>query len=244
MSEMNNTLKISMGTSPDFLEQILTKDVSTLEAIYDLIDNSIDAARNQILLNSKVEKDEYGLPKSYASFSVTLKISKDRISIADNCLGMDENILATKAFVIASSSSHEYGIGQYGIGLKRSLLKMGNNYDFVIDNGKKNYTAIFNNQKIGGAEGELEALVKESSGKPHTIFTVHNLKEEIIRDVQNEKWINNAIKGLEDRYSVYFSKGFNIILNYNEKEYPLNSKLPKLRTDGKFLPKKKRNEIW
>ncbi|WP_120430189.1 ATP-binding protein [Acinetobacter baylyi] len=238
MKKQVETLKIKMGSSPDFLEQILTKDVSTLEAMYDLIDNSIDAARNQILLNSNVEKDEYGLPKSYASFSVTLKISKDDISIADNCLGMDEKTLATKAFVIASSSSHEYGIGQYGIGLKRSLLKMGNNYNFVIDNGKKNYTAIFNNQKIGGAEGELEAQVNESSGEPYTIFTVYNLKQEIIRDIQNQKWINNAIKGLEDRYSVYFSKGFKIILNYNGKEYPLNSKLPKLRTDSKFLPKK------
>ena len=112
MTEMIDTLKISMGTSPDFLEQILTKDVSTLEALYDLIDNSIDAARNQILLNSKIGKDKYGLPKSYEGFEVTLDISSDSISITDNCLGMDEATLANKAFIKTKKTSHEYGINQ------------------------------------------------------------------------------------------------------------------------------------
>ncbi|MGQ1356512.1 ATP-binding protein [Acinetobacter baumannii] len=239
MLEKIETLKITMGSSPDFLEQILTKDVSTLEALYDLIDNSIDAARNQIFSKKNPEVDRFGLPISYQDFSVELNITKENISISDNCLGMDEYTLANKAFIIANSSSHNYGIGQYGIGLKRSLLKMGNKYQFKIDNGLKSYSANFTNHNIGGTKGELLANIGNSNGKPHTIFTVYDLKTEIIRDIQNHRWIDNAIKGLEDRYSVYFSKGFTIYLNYFGKKLSLSSKLPNLRTDGKFLPKNK-----
>jgi hypothetical protein len=243
MTKLIETLKITMGTSSDFLEQILTKDVSTLEAIYDLIDNSIDAARNQIFLNPKTLKDKFGLPESYEGFSVTLDITKDTISITDNCLGMDKETLANKAFVIATTSNHEFGIGQYGIGLKRSLLKMGNEYKFIIDNGINKYSADFNNHNIGGTKGELLAEVRNSDGNPHTIFTVFNLKEEIIRDIQNHRWIDNAIQGIEDRYSIYFAKGFNIYLNYFDQKLELNSKLPSLRFNGKFLPKNKEMEF-
>ena len=42
----SNTIKINTGFEPNFLQNILTKDISTLDALYDLVDNSIDAARN------------------------------------------------------------------------------------------------------------------------------------------------------------------------------------------------------
>ena len=59
--EYSKEIEISTGIEPDFLQNILTKDISTLEALYDLIDNSIDAARNNIIQNSNYEKDEMGL---------------------------------------------------------------------------------------------------------------------------------------------------------------------------------------
>lgn len=59
--EYSKEIEISTGIEPNFLQNILTKDISTLEALYDLVDNSIDAARNNIIQNSNYEKDEMGL---------------------------------------------------------------------------------------------------------------------------------------------------------------------------------------
>ena len=47
----SNMIEISTGLEPNFLQDILTKDISTLDALYDLVDNSIDAARNSIIQN-------------------------------------------------------------------------------------------------------------------------------------------------------------------------------------------------
>ena len=121
----------------------MTKDISTLDALYDLVDNSIDAARNSIFQKENYEKDVMGLPKSYKGYKVHIDISPQSISIEDNCLGMQEEILVSSAFYVAKQSQHKFGIGQYGIGLKRSLLKMGNQYHFFIDNGEKMYESDF-----------------------------------------------------------------------------------------------------
>ncbi len=241
---MQNKIEITMGFPQDFVEGILTKDVSTLDAIYDLIDNSIDAARDSIFSKGKFEKDQFGLPSSYVTYEINLLISSDKISIDDNCFGMEESTIKNDAFIIFNPSQHKYGIGQYGIGLKRSLLKMGSSYEFHIDNGTSAYEANFTNKHIGGSQGKLLADVKVSSGRPRTIFTVTNLNDEIQRDIQNARWLENAENGIKDRYSIYFTKGLVINLEYfNNPSVKLSSRLPLLRTDGKFLPTHKTLQI-
>lgn len=234
---MQEKIEITMGFPQEFVEGILTKDVSTLDAIYDLIDNSIDAARDAIFSKGKYEKDKFGLPSSYAGYEINLFISRDRLTIEDNCFGMDEQTLQSEAFIIFNQSQHKYGIGQYGIGLKRSLLKMGDSYTFHIDNGKFAYEAKFTNKHIGGSAGKLFANVEKSSGNSKTIFTVTHLNDEIQRDIENARWLDNAKRGIKDRYSIYFSKGLVVNLAYfDEAPLKLESKLPSLRTNGKFLP--------
>lgn len=238
MVNSEHQVEISMGVSDNFLESILTKDVSTLDALYDLIDNSIDAARDSILeKGNNLKKDKYGLPESYAGYSVDIFISKEEITVEDNCFGMSEKTLASKAFIIAHPSQHKYGIGQYGIGLKRSLLKMGENYSVIIDNGEQKYETEFNNKNLGGANGRITARVSESGGAPMTKFRVSKLNAEIKGDIENERWLNNAKEGLRDRYSIYFDKGFEISLAYfDHTPEKLNGHLPSLRTNAKFLP--------
>lgn len=231
------TIQISMGTSKNFLEDILTRDISTLDALYDLIDNSIDAARDSLFERGDFKRDKYDLPQSYHEFTVDIELNEQSIKVEDNCFGMKERTLKSEAFVIAHSSEHDYGIGQYGIGLKRSLLKMGGSYDVSIDNGEQKYDFKFTNKQIGGSEGKVDAVAKNSNGKPFTTFIVTDLNTEIRGDIQNERWLKRALDGLKDRYSVYFSKGFEITFKYfDNPKLSLNSRLPSLRTNGKFLP--------
>jgi len=118
----SNMIEISTGLEPNFLQDILTKDISTLDALYDLVDNSIDAARNSIIKNGNYEKDVMGLPKSYEGYKVHIDISPESICIEDNCFGMQKETLTNDAFYIARQSQHQYGIGQYGIGLNHFTI--------------------------------------------------------------------------------------------------------------------------
>ena len=233
----SNTIKINTGFEPNFLQNILTKDISTLDALYDLVDNSIDAARNSIFQKEEYEKDMMGLPKSYKGYKVHIDISPQSISIEDNCLGMQEETLVSSAFYVAKQSQHKFGIGQYGIGLKRSLLKMGNQYHFFIDNGEKCYESDFSQRNFSGLENKILAKEEASRGEIKSKFTVTQIHGEIQGEISNEKWLENALNGFRDRYSIYFSKGFEITISYNGK--PLNeitSSLPGFRRDGLVLP--------
>lgn len=113
------------------MEEALTKDVTTLEAIFDLVDNSIDAARDWLIAN-KCNRGKDNLPLTYDGFYVCIRIDEDSIRVLDNCAGIDRETLTKRALYTNKPSQHEYGIGLYGIGLKRSLLKMGTDFSFML----------------------------------------------------------------------------------------------------------------
>lgn len=239
------TFEIDTGVSPDFLEAALTQDVTTLEALFDLVDNSIDAARD-ILLKKNVPKGRDDLPESYIGYKIHIRIDKNSVRIVDNCSGIDEATLANRALYTAKPSSHEYGIGQYGIGLKRSLLKMGTNFSLSVDNGKALCKANFNNKNIGGnLDNKVYALEYNSKKRVKSLFSVSNLKDEISNDLHDTRWFDNAARQFALRYGIYLIKGLEIILHniVNSQFLRVEGIAPELRTDSKFEPQRKRVNI-
>lgn len=231
-------ISIDTGVSPNFLEETLTKDVTTLEAIFDLVDNSIDAARDS-LISSNCIRGKDNLPLTYAGFFVCIRIDNDSVRVMDNCSGIDRETLANRALFINKPSKHDYGIGLYGIGLKRSLLKMGTDFAFSIDNGHEKFKSRFNNQGIGGGnQGKVFADVIPSFGRKNSLFCVSNLKTEIKNDLHNSRWLENAERQFSLRYALYLKKGFRIILNHvkNGIKKEISGIAPSLRVQCEFPP--------
>lgn len=229
-------VEVKAGVNPGYLENTLTTDISVLESIFDLIDNSIDAARDH-LLSHKFERDKYGLPKDYSGYNINIRLGKKYISILDNCLGMEESTLTQKAFKTADTSNHKYGIGHYGLGLKRALLKFGSEYAMSSDNGEIAFKMHFDNKKVSGNE-KLTANAYKSSGHRKTLFVVSELKSNITYEIQNKLWFDNAVKMLKIRYAVYTSKGLRISITnlYHGKMVRIHGVLPAIRNDSKLLP--------
>lgn len=245
VNEPIRTFEVDTGVSPDFLEAALTQDVTTLEALFDLVDNSIDAARDT-LFNNSLHKKEDGLPKSYKGFKVHIRIDNDSVRIIDNCSGIDEATLATRALYTAKPSSHDYGIGQYGIGLKRSLLKMGTDFALSVDNGKALLKAKFNNRSIGGnLENKVIASEFKTNGRIKSFFSVSNLKTEISNDLHNDLWFEHAARQFSLRYGIYLTKGLEIILHNVVSKQFLRAEgiAPTLRKKSKYGPDIKRLSI-
>ena len=102
---------------------ILTRDISINDCILDLLDNAVDSyTRNKIK-----EKRE-----------VQLNFDKSKISIFDNCGGIEKERLKKEVFRFGAKdfSSNVPTIGVYGIGLKRSIFKLGESIIFETDDGK------------------------------------------------------------------------------------------------------------
>lgn len=229
---------IDTGVSSTFLEEALTKDITTLEAIFDLVDNSIDAARDW-LIDNECQRGKDSLPLSYSGFFVCIRIDEDSIRVLDNCSGIDRETLSKRALYTNKPSHHEYGIGLYGIGLKRSMLKMGTNFSFYVDNGVEGFKSRFNNRGIGGGqEAPVYADAVPSKGRTKTLFSVSNIKNEIKNDFHNPRWFSNAVREFSLRYAIYISKGFKIILHHvkNKIRNEIPGIAPSLRTQCKFPP--------
>ena len=71
----NNSIQIPTNAHSNVLENTLTQDITTLEAIYDLIDNSIDAARRDIFTNKNFTADDYGMPQDYSGYSIEVVVN-------------------------------------------------------------------------------------------------------------------------------------------------------------------------
>ena len=229
---------INTGIQKGYLENSLTQDISSLEAIYDLIDNSIDAARRDIFKNKTAILDEYGMPSDYTGFQIDITVNDKEIKIKDNCSGFSAQDLASRAFFIGSPSSHDYGIGQYGIGLKRALLKMGDEYHFLTDNGTEKITATLTNNDLT-SDQTITPKIQPTDGETKSYFAITKLKDAILPDITAELWYENAYRGIQQRYTIYLEKGLIINIQYQNKlKEKVEHRFVAIREDGNFKPLK------
>ena len=113
-----NNLIVNSSPSKTFFIDMITKDVSVESAILDLIDNAIDSHKKH---KKRGEKSK---------IQITLDLKNDYFSIEDNCGGMTKEDAVNKAFKFGNNESRSAGaLGMYGIGMKRSIFKIGSDFE-------------------------------------------------------------------------------------------------------------------
>jgi len=239
--QLIKTITVSTGVNPSFLEETLTQDITPLESIFDLIDNSIDAARDDIF-QYHPSLDDYGLPSDYSAYSIHIRIDEDSVRVLDNCLGIEENHLSQKTFRVAEPSDHAFGIGHYGLGLKRSLLKLGSEYGMSTDTGKEAFVMKFSNKNLGGQTAlPLKANQFKTNGRKKVLFSVSKLKSNIKHEIKEVAWFKNAINQLSIRYAPYLTKGLHLSIRSipHKNSSVIKGSIPLLREDAKVQIKRK-----
>jgi hypothetical protein len=230
-------VELRTGVDPLFFAETMTSDVELMDAIFDLVDNSIDAARNIIISDEKFTKDQYSLPDNYSGYEIKIDFSDKKISIADNCLGIDSDTIENTAFYTGKKSNHHFGIGHYGLGLKRALLKAGKTFYLKSDNGKDLYISRFSHDVLSGdKEKKLIAKKYETQNRIGTYFSAEDLRKDIQNQISSSEWIEELINYLSIRYSIFIEKGLKIELRshvfLSSDFIPISSSLPKFRSDG------------
>ena len=231
----SDVVRLRTGIDPRFLADTLTTDIELTDALFDLIDNSIDAARDEIL-KGVYEKDTRGLPSSYASYEIKLRFSRESILIEDNCTGVDSYTLEENTFYTGRRSNHKYGIGYYGLGLKRALLKAGSRYGMITDNGEYYYKSRFDMAAFA-SDGDVELVAERSpsTNRLRTVLVVSSLYDETVGQIHSADWIQSLINSLAIRYSIFISKGLKIkvvsSLASLQDTFVITPAVPMLRTE-------------
>lgn len=247
---MSNTyprnLPISTGIDPAFFEETLTRDIEFSDALLDLIDNSIDAARSQI---PTTQVDNNGLPNNYNGYKITLRLSNKSIHVIDNCSGIDINTMQQRAFKIGARSSHGHGIGSYGIGMKRTLLMSGSNYSIVSDDSTYKYTIKINKKDLSSNK-KLNAEREKSTKKRKAIISIYNLEAAIQDQITDTSWCESLLNKLSIRYAIFIKKGLEIKVQFRSIERSENHKIfpniPSIRVGKpikKFIDRKNLSNV-
>ena len=112
-------LRIDATPTKELFIDFMIRDISVTNAIIDLVDNAIDGAR---ALRGDGNLDD---------LKVEIKTAPGYFSISDNCGGFTAEIGRTYAFRFGRASgapSVAHSVGQFGIGMKRAIFKMGKHF--------------------------------------------------------------------------------------------------------------------
>jgi len=131
----------SAKPTKNFFVNLFIRDIDIEGAIFDLVDNSIDGA------NRHVKSPETS--KKYAGRWIDLTINNCEFSLLDNCGGIPEKLIKYAfRFGRASDRPEETSktVGIYGIGMKRSMYRLGTSGRVVSRNSSREFEVDFSEE--------------------------------------------------------------------------------------------------
>jgi hypothetical protein len=138
---------ISAAPTKDFFITMLVRDIGLIPAIVDLVDNSVDGAR-------RIRPDG-----QFNGLTVSIRTDPNKFEIWDDCGGIAWEIARDYAFRFGrpqEAPETPNSIGQFGIGMKRALFKLGKRFVVESSTGSEGFT--------------LNVDVEEWRNSPHWTF--------------------------------------------------------------------------
>ena len=121
-TDENDLTKADASPTKAFFVEIITKDIQLDEAIQDLVDNCIDGAKRL----------RPGPDADYSGLWIELTVGAGGFKIHDNCGGIPLDIARKYAFKFGRAKGFQrtsHSVGQFGVGMKRALFKMGDHFN-------------------------------------------------------------------------------------------------------------------
>lgn len=209
---------VDASPEKNFFIYMLTRDIDLKAAIVELIDNSIDGAK-------RLRENE-----NYEGLYIKIELSKDKFMIKDNCGGIDIETARKYAFKFGRSANREedksaYFTGIFGIGMKRTLFKLGKN--FSVTSKTKNEAFNLNVDVVewlGENEWtfknfEAETDIQNGDSEIGTEIVVENLNKEVAVSFEDELFINSLIDYIQKYRTVAAENGLSITINNYTIDY-------------------------
>lgn len=212
---VDNTSNSPIDAHPTkgFFVDMITRDIPLEQAVLDLVDNSVDAA------NRKRGKDaEHPLD----GYTVKIEISGSRFALTDNCGGFGKKAAREYAFRFGRPAEREqttHSIGQFGIGMKRALFKIGDRFgirsataseawaiDVDVPAWKRTKDWTFPWQAV-----PKDAAV--STKDPGTEIVVDSLRGEVASRFGTKQFINGLEDLIASKHRQFIAEGLAISVN-------------------------------
>jgi hypothetical protein len=203
--------QIDASPTKDFFISMLVKDIVLSRSILDLCDNCVDGAR-RLRPNGNFE-----------GLHIRIELSERHFKIADNCGGIPADIARNYAFRFGRPSNMQatpHSVGQFGVGMKRSLFKIGT--AFRIESRSINSHFVVNEdvntwKSRADWKFEFETIEEDLPTQPEidrgTTLLIERLHESIAAEFKLENFQNRLISEVESAHQQSIKQGLAITLN-------------------------------
>jgi Histidine kinase-, DNA gyrase B-, and HSP90-like ATPase len=205
-----NPLEIDTLPTKSLFIEMLTKDIRLIPAILDLADNSVDGARRI--------RGEQG----WAGLWIRLTVSPGEFQINDNCGGFDVETARQYAFRFGrppGAPAVKHSVGQFGIGMKRALFKLGNNFEVSSATATTRF-----DMKVSVPEwaqkpewkfafSSIDEHAKVPKEERRTKIRVWDLFDDVNESFRSEQFRSELKEALKSKLSDPLSRGLAIFLN-------------------------------
>ena len=199
--------KINANPTKGFFIHTLVKDIDLIDAILDLIDNSIDS----YIINEFTDRKK-----------ISIFLSESMFKLEDFCGGIKKEKIYDHVFRFGKpSDDRAKTIGVFGIGLKRALFKMGKKILIESDDGSDFYSILIDEKWLDDEDNwELNfEKEEETKGIPMTRITISDLYPNIASELKSTSFENELRKRIKDTYSTFIENQITIELNEIPVEY-------------------------
>jgi hypothetical protein len=208
----SSSSRINAEPTKTFFVDMLTRDIELEDAILDLLDNCVDGIQ-------RTGKSANGA-KPYEGFWAKITFSEDEFKIEDNCGGIDLEIAKTYAFRMGrptempESNIVTNTIGTYGIGMKRSIFKIGKSSQVISQTVDDCFKVIISPAWLTDGSWDLPfESTDRSMPQPGTVIRVCDIREPVAERFRQSSFDSSLIGRIEHYYSYIIKKGFAVSVN-------------------------------
>ncbi len=196
----------------------LTRDISLIDVILDLLDNCIDGVLRK--------KGKAGGNNLYRGFKASIEFNPIEFKIKDNCGGIPEKLHPYAFRMGKVKGSIDNGlptVGTYGIGMKRAIFKLGENCIVDTQTKRKRYQFHISQRWMQNEddwnipfEDNLKSRIEDG-----TEITIDNLRPDIAKIFEDTAttFETDLHKTISRHYAFIINKGFQVFVN-NKKVLP------------------------
>ena len=220
-----------------FFLEMFTRDITLIDSILDLADNSIDALvrREEIDVSESllyVEKNgnqNSKNPESNNSFigQVKIQLSSESFVIADNSGGITRQEAEKEIFRFGAPESPRGKLGVYGVGLKRAIFKIGRQIRIVSRTENEGFSIDIDLDAWEQEEEDWTFPLTYISGAGSrraagTRIEITRLRPEILLRIESGSLEKRLVDRIQTTYGLFLGKHVEISVNSRKlKPHPI-----------------------
>lgn len=222
--------RVDAAPEKRFFVDMLTRDIELAPAIIDLVDNSIDGAKRL----RPQEGDE-----RFAGLWVRMRLDPEVFEIEDSCGGFDREHARNYAFKFGRDKdqpSTAGEVGQFGVGMKRAIFKLGRAFLVASTTGEDRWQVDVNVDEWLADEDDWTFPLHDANGDgleaPGTRVRCTELMAASRSRLGQSAFVSRVLREIAMRHAIALQQGLEITVN----DRPLSPRAPTLLTSDALKP--------